>query len=234
MDERRRRLGAVAAILVIFIAAAAVLLLEGCAMLARPAVGARQVESVENTGVLVEGAPRLSVVVPNGRVRVAIGEAGRVAAVVTRRGQGPDKAAAQAALDNLRVAFAQRGDLVTLEALRIRELGPGQGDEALLEVTVPEGTALDIRVGNGQAELVPAGADGTVAVTNGQVTVTPRSGDAFGFEGKVSNGTITSGYSEIRGATGQQVEAGGTVGKQPTYSVGVSVGNGEIAIRAAR
>lgn len=233
MDERRKRAGAVAAVLVIFMAAAAVLLLEGCAMIA-PALGAAQVESVANTGVLVDGAPSLTVVVPNGAVRVAAGEAGRVAAVVTRRGLGPDRDAAQAAHDNLRVTFAQQGDRVTLEAMRIRELRPGEGDEAILEVSVPEGTALTVRVGNGQVEVEPAGAGVEVDVANWQVAVTPRAGEAFSFEGMVSNGTVTSGYSAIEGGAGQLVEAAGAVGDEPAYGVGVVVGNGEIRIEPGR
>ena len=71
------------------------------------AASALRAESVENIGVLVEGAPALTVVVPNGRVRVAAGKAGRVAAVVTRRALGPDRGAAQAALDNLSVVVFQ-------------------------------------------------------------------------------------------------------------------------------
>lgn len=233
MEKQRRRAGAVAAILIIFMAAAAVLLLDGCAVITTRATGdLATYESVEQTGVLVEGVPTLTVRVPNGSVHVVPGEEGRIGAVVRRIGKGEDEQAARASHDNLRVAFSQRGDQVTLDASRRWELGRNQEDEVSLEVSVPAGTRLDIKVTNGQANVGPVGGAVAVRVENGQIAVTPPAGDAFTFEARVVNGTITSGYGAIRvGERQDRVDA--TVGEAPAYTIETRVTNGQIFVGPA-
>ncbi|HMQ31717.1 MAG TPA: hypothetical protein PKD53_13405 [Chloroflexaceae bacterium] len=231
--DKQNRLPVMIAIAVMLFAAIFVAL-SGCGMVALPGVEPARVESVERTGVLVEGAPALTVSVPNGEVRVAVGEAGRVGAVVTRRGYGPDEAAAQAAHDSLAVAFSQRGDEVRLEATLAEQLRQAQSHEAILEVSVPPGTGLTIELANGIVEVAPAGADVTVELANGQVTVLPGAADAFSLDARVNNGTIESGYAEIVGGAGQQLRATGIVGAEPGYAVTVAINNGQVFVRPAR
>lgn len=206
--------------------------LTGCAAIATT-LDQRQVTSSEQLGVLVEAAPALTIIVPNGSVRLHAGEAGRVAAVATRRGYGRTSADAQAALDGLEVAFSQQGAQVTLEARRLRPLGQGQGDEAELDVTVPAGASVVLRVDNGEVVAAATGGDLTAEVLNGMITLTPAKGDAFSFTGEVANGSIQSAHPEIRSATGQGLEASGSVGDGPGYTIRASVANGIIALNRA-
>jgi hypothetical protein len=203
--------------------------LGGCAAISTT-VRQRQVESVAQMGVQVNGVPNLTVIVPSGSVKLHTGEAGRVAAVVTRHGYGPTGESAQAAHDNLDVAFSQQGIVVTLEARRLGSLQQGQSDEAELDVTVPAGSTLTVRVANGEAVVTPAGGDVAIEVLNGSVTLYADAGDSFGFVGHVANGTIQSAFPGVSSQAGQNIDVDGQIGDEPAYTISVTCANGIIAL----
>lgn len=206
--------------------------LTGCAAMAIP-IDQKQVASTEQLGVLVEAAPEVTIIVSNGSVKLHAGEAGRVAAVATRRGYGETSAQAQAAHDSLEVVFTQEGPEVTLEARRVGAIGQGQSDEAELDVTVPVGSSVVIRVANGEIVATPPGGNVTADVKNGTITLNPSKGDTFAFSATVANGTIQSGYAEISSQSGQDATTAGTVGGEPAYTIEASCTNGIIALNRA-
>lgn len=206
--------------------------LSGCAMV-QTAIERKQVASTEQLGVQVDAAPSVTIVVPNGTVKLHTGEAGRVAVVATRRGYGGSDAEAQAAHDNLEVGFSQRGPEVTLEARRVAQLPGGQSDEAALDVAVPAGSAVTIRVANGEIVATPAGADLRADVQNGTVTLYVPKGDSFTFAGSVANGSFLSAFPEVGSKSGQDVNVGGAVGDAPAYTVEATCANGIVALNKA-
>lgn len=207
--------------------------LTGCATLTT-IVDQRRVESTEQLGVLVGAAPTVTIIVPNGSVKLHVGEAGRVAAVATRRGYGESDAAARAAHDGLEVAFTQRGDAVTLEARRLHALGQAQSDEAELDVTVPAGSAVEIRVANGEIVATPPGGNLRADMQNGTITLSPAKDDSFSFSAAVTNGTIQSAFAEIAPAAGQNLAAEGRVGAEAAYTITATCANGIVALNKAR
>jgi hypothetical protein len=206
--------------------------LSGCAMV-QTALDRKQISSTEQLGVQVDAAPSVTIIVPNGNVKLHVGEAGRVAAVATRRGYGASDAEARAAHDNLEVGFTQRGPEVTLEARRVAQLPDGQGDEATLDVAVPAGSAVTIRVANGEIVATSAGADLSADAQNGTITLYVPRGDSFTFAGSVANGSFMSAFPEVGSKSGNDVKVGGTVGDAPGYSVEATCANGVIALNRA-
>lgn len=207
--------------------------LTGCALV-QTTIERRQISSTEQLGVQVETAPTVTIVVPNGNVKLHAGEVGRVSAVATRKGYGPSAAAAQAAHDNLEVAFTQRGPAVTLEARRLAALSDGQSDGADLDVTVPAGSTVTIRVANGEIVAAPAGGDLDADVKNGTITLYVPEGDSFGFTGEAANGMVQSAFPAIASKSGQDLTVDGTVGDEPAYTITATCANGIIALNKAR
>lgn len=191
-------------------------------------------EASETQGVIVEGVPSLVVNHFAGNVVVRDGEAGRIAAKLTKQSRLPDEADAQAQLDQIVMAFTQSGIDVTLNIE-----GPDNIAEAVrtpsadLELLVPPGTRLTINQGAGDVTVERPGGDVAVNLGAGNAAVQLPEDAAFRL---VVTGGVADVKSEFEGVSGGGLAADidTTVGDSPTQTLTFNVGAGEVRLEKAR
>ncbi len=153
----------------------------------------------------VGSAPRLAIRSSNGRTLVRGVEGNTIAVEATKRAIGPN---AQARLQDIEVTTAQDGDTVTVEDRRVSAPRPLESGGVTVDyvVTVPTGTAVDVRSGNGAVAvetvrggvIIDAG-NGRVALTRpqGRVDVTANNGSIDVQDAQVDGMTLQAGNGDI-------------------------------------
>lgn len=191
-------------------------------------------EASETQGVIVGGVPSLVVNHFAGSVVVRDGEAGKITANLTKQSWLRVEADAQAQLDQIVMAFTQRGTDVTLNIE-----GPDTVAEAVrtpsadLELLVPPGTRLTINQGAGDVIVERPGGDVAINLGAGNATVRLPEDAAFRL---VVTGGVADVKSEFEGVPGGGLAADidTTVGDNPTQTLTFNVGAGDVRLEKTR
>ncbi len=161
----------------------------------------------------VGSSPRLVIRSSNGRTLVRGAEGNTIAVEATKRAIGPN---AQARLQDIEVSMTQDGDTVAVDERRVAAPRPLESGGVSVDyvVTVPPGTAVDVRSGNGAVVVegirggvtIDAG-NGKVAVTRpeGRVDVTANNGSIDVQDARLETMTLQAGNGDVSfsGSLGQ-------------------------------
>jgi hypothetical protein len=191
------------------------------------------IEASETQGVVVEGVPTLVVNHFAGNVVVRDGEAGRIAADLTKQSRLPDEAEAQAQLEQIVMSFTQQGTDVTLTIE-----GPDNLAEAInapradLELLVPPGTRLTITQGAGDVTVERPSGDVAINLGAGNATVRLPEDATFRL---VMTGGVAEVKSEFEGVPsgGLAADIDVSIGGSPTQTLTFDVVAGEVRLEKA-
>jgi hypothetical protein len=192
--------------------------------------GSPTAQSTETQGVIVEGMPNLTVNHFAGKITVREGDPGRISAELTKLSRLRDQDQARAQLDEINMAFTQRGSDVTLTVEGPQStLDMVASPTADLVLTVPPGTNLALTLGAGDITVEEPAGDVVVNSGAGIVTVTLPDGASFHL--KVSGGPtrVNSDFPGVAGA-GVATAIETTVGDNPNQSLTITLGAGEVNI----
>lgn len=112
----------------------------------------------------------------NGRIQIVAGQGNSIAVQATLRAPA-----------SINYQAAQNGNLVTVSAVKTGWWLFGSQSKADINVTVPAGTALNLKTSNGSIAVSGAILGGVLRTSNGSITLKDVKGS---FDGSTSNGAI--------------------------------------------
>jgi len=162
------------------------------------------------TNTFVVGAsPEVEVEVGNGKVSLAVGEAGEINVEAVLRNP-----------DSIDYKVYKEGNKVIVEA---ETRFTSRADVTL---TVPKNTGFGVVIGNGNADVVDIEASGGVVCGNGSLLLEGVKGDV---SGSIGNGGITA--NDITGSCTFTIGNGNGTVSNATGSLAMNTGNGTITVR---
>lgn len=193
-------------------------------------------ESTESAELAVDGAPSITIDHFAGTVTVHEGDAGRIMASVVKQSHLQDEAEAQSQLERIVLAIEQTdgGPRVAVQGpeglTTLRELPVGLTAE--LDVTVPPGSAVSVNFGAGEITIDHPTGDVRVDSGAGKVKVI-LSPDAS-FDLKIDGG-VTNVDSDFEGVSngGVGTDVAATIGSNPTQSITINLGAGDVNLESA-
>ncbi len=193
-------------------------------------------ETTESAELAVDGAPPVVIDHFAGTVTVREGDPGRITATAVKQSRLQDAAEAQAQLERVALVVEE-----TAEGARVAVDGPDGLDSlrdvpvgltALLEVTVPPGSDLKLNLGAGETFIHELEGDVQVDSGAGVVTIILPVDASFNLVVTGGAANIDSDFEGVPGG-GVAVEVETTVGSNPTQSITINLGAGDINLKHA-
>lgn len=193
-------------------------------------------ETTESAELAVDGAPSITIDHFAGTVTVREGDEGRVMASVVKQSRLRDEAEAEAQLERIVLVVEETGDGPRIavegpEGLNsLRELPVGLTAE--LDVTVPPGSGVSVDLGAGEITIDQPTGDVNVNSGAGEVTVILPADASFDLSVTGGVADIDSDFEGVPGGgVGAEVET--TVGSNPTQSITINLGAGDVNLESA-
>jgi hypothetical protein len=188
-------------------------------------------EKTESAELAVDGAPAVDISHFAGTITVREGDPGRVAVNVLKQSRLANEAEAQAQLDEVVLILEESGD-----GVRVEVRGPeGVSDlsevafTAELELSVPPGSDLNVELGAGEITLEQPGGDVVANNGAGEITVVLPADASFNL---IVDGGVAGINSDFAGVPdgGVATEIDTTIGDNPTQTLNIELGAGELSL----